>query len=601
MSNRFIFALLLLVGGCVQYDQPEFPATAEGARGFVDQANEKLLELAEKSSRANWVSQNFITFDTEKISAEHRKHYLSAQTDYGVGAARWNDVEVEPDVRRQLDVMRTSITLPAPSDPALSEEVTEIVTRMRSNYGKASYCPEGDDSDCLSITEITRIHAKSRDPEELLDVWKGWRTTSVDSRDDYTRFAELMNMGARELGFDDTGQLWRSPYDMDPDEFAAELDRLWLQVKPLYESLHCYTRSALAEHYGEDLVPLDQPIPAHLLGNIWAQDWANVYDLVAPADADPGYDTEKLLKEADYDALKMVQSGERFFTSLGFEPLPATFWERSLITRPRDREVVCHASAWNIDGHEDLRIKMCTEVNGEDFRTVHHELGHSFYQRAYNQQPFVFRTGANDGFHEAIGDAIALSITPKYLVEIGLLREEPPRSKDIGLLLQRALDKVAFIPFGLLVDQWRWRVFSGDISPSEYNAAWWNLRETYQGVKAPVERSESNFDPGAKFHVPNNTPYTRYFLAHILQFQFHREMCALAGHEGPLNRCSIYGSEAVGERLAAMLEMGKSRPWPEALEVLTGSREIDASAVVDYFAPLKEWLDQQNEGATCGW
>jgi peptidyl-dipeptidase A len=388
---------------------------------------------------------------------------------------------------------------------------------------------------------------------------------------------------------------------MDPTDFAAELDRLWSQVMPLYESLHCYTRKRLADRYGEDIVPLDQPIPAHLLGNPWAQQWGEIYDLVAPANADPGYDLTKLLRRANYNAIQMVESGERFFTSLGFEPLPQTFWERSLFTKPRDRDVVCHASAWNVDNDNDLRIKMCIEVTGEDFRTVHHELGHNFYQRAYNQQPFLFREGANDGFHEAIGDAIALSITPKYLVDVGLLRKEPPASKDIGLLLQTALDKVAFLPFGLLVDQWRWKVFSGEIPPDQYNAAWWDLREKYQGVGAPVERSEADFDPGAKYHVPANTPYTRYFLAHILQFQFHKAMCDAAGYEGPLNRCTIFESEAAGAPLRAMMEMGASRPWPEALEALTGSREMDATALVDYFAPLQEWLNAQNEGLSCGW
>jgi peptidyl-dipeptidase A len=601
VTRTIAIVSLLLAAGCVEYSQPEFPPTPTGARDFVASASAELADLAEKSSRANWLSQNFITYDTERLSGETRMNYVAKQTAAAAEAARWNDVEVDPDIRRQLDLMRTSITLPAPSDPDLTAETTEIVTRMRSNYGKSKYCPTDNEAECLSITEIEKIHTESRDADELLDVWKGWRTTSTGSRADYERFAKLMNQGAQELGFEDTGELWRSGYDMDPDAFADELDRLWGQVLPLYESLHCYTRKRLADHYGEDAVPLDQPIPAHLLGNIWAQDWVNIYDLLAPQDADPGYDITKLLQAADYDALEMVHSGEDFFTSLGFEPLPETFWERSLFTKPRDREVVCHASAWNVDGENDLRIKMCTNVDGEDFRTVHHELGHSFYQRAYNTQPYLYRGSANDGFHEAIGDAIALSITPKYLVDIGLLHEEPPRSKDIGLLLHTALDKIAFLPFGLLVDRWRWAVFNGDISPDEYNAAWWELREKYQGVAAPVARSEADFDPGAKYHVPNNTSYSRYFLAHILQFQFHREMCAMIGNEDPLNRCTIYGSKEAGAKLAAMLEMGKSRPWPDALEALTGSREMDASSVVDYFAPLQAWLDEQNEGLVCGW
>jgi peptidyl-dipeptidase A len=445
------------------------------------------------------------------------------------------------------------------------------------------------------------VLAESTDPAALLEAWTGWRTVSVPMRPEYQRFAELMNEGAGTLGFADTGALWRSGYDMPPDDFAAELDRLWGQVKPLYEALHCYVRAELSEEYGADVVPASGPIPAHVLGNMWAQDWLNVYDLVAPATGGRPYDLTEILKEEGFDAREMVRTAEGFFTSLGFEELPETFWERSLFTQPEDRDVVCHASAWDVDQVEDLRIKMCIDVAEEDFTVIHHELGHNFYQRAYNQLPILYRNSANDGFHEAIGDAIALSVTPAYLVEIGLLDEEPDASSDIGLLLSRALEKVSFLPFGLLVDQWRWQVFSGEIPPAEYNAGWWRLREQYQGVKAPVARTEEQFDPGAKYHVPGNTPYTRYFLAHILQFQFHRELCEIAGFEGPLHRCSIYGNAEAGQALAEMLEMGASRPWPEALEALTGGREMDATAILDYFAPLKTWLDEQNAGRQCGW
>jgi peptidyl-dipeptidase A len=420
-------------------------------------------------------------------------------------------------------------------------------------------------------------------------------------RKDFVRYVELGNKGARELGYADMGAMWRSKYDMPPDAFARELDRLWDQVRPLYLSLHAYVRGRLREKYGPDAVPEKGPIPAHLLGNMWAQEWGNVGPLVAPRDAGPGYDLTARLKGKGVDPKEMVRYGERFFVSLGFAPLPASFWERSLFVKPRDREVVCHASAWDVDNVEDLRIKMCIEISAEDFRTIHHELGHNFYQRAYDKQPFLFRDSANDGFHEAIGDTIALSITPRYLKEIGLIEAEPDPSKDIGLLLEMALDKLAFLPFGLLVDQWRWKVFDGTVSPSGYNAAWWALREKYQGVSAPAPRSEADFDPGAKYHVAANVPYSRYFLADILQFQFHRALCRSAGYSGPLNRCSIYDNKEAGRRLQKVLEMGQSRPWPDALEALTGQREMDATAIADYFAPLKTWLDEQNAGRPVGW
>jgi len=576
--------------------------SADEARSFLEDASTRLEALGVRAARAEWIKANFITVDTEAMAAEASEKYVTASVELAKQASRFNGLQLDANTRRQLEILKRAITMPSPADRALTQELIQIATRMDSNYGKAQYCPgDANGEDCLDIIEIRAIHTESRDPEALLDVWLGWRTTSRVIRDDYQRFVELTNQGAQELGYQDTGLLWRSNYDMSPEAFATEVNRLWEQVLPLYESLHCYVRAKLSNFYGEELVPLDAPIPAHLLGNMWAQDWGNIYDLVAPEDADPGYDLTALLRNAGYDPLKMVRSGENFFSSLGFEPLPDSFWERSLFTKPQDRDVVCHASAWDVEDGDDLRIKMCIEINAEDFQTIHHELGHNYYQRAYKDQPYMFRSSANDGFHEALGDAIALSVTPAYLVELGLLDQEPPASKDIGLLLRDALGKVAFLPFGLLVDQWRWGVFSGEISSDEYNAGWWVLREQYQGIRPPSERTEDLFDPGAKYHIPGNTPYSRYFLAHILQFQFHRAMCEIAGHEGPLNRCTIYGSREAGRRLNAMLEMGMSRPWPDALEALTGERELDASAILDYFAPLQVWLDEQNTGRSCGW
>ena len=395
--------------------------------------------------------------------------------------------------------------------------------------------------------------------------------------------------------------MWREKYDMPPDAFASELDRLWIQVRPLYLSLHTYTRKKLREKYGAAVVPADGPIPAHLLGNMWAQTWDNIYPLLAPPAADPGYDLSAILKQRNTTAQQMAHYGESFFTSLGFAPLPPTFWERSLFTKPRDREVVCHASAWDLDSDNDLRIKMCIEPTAEDFLTIHHELGHNFYQRAYNQQPPLFRDSANDGFHEAIGDTIALSVTPDYLVKIGLIEKAPDASRDIGLLLRKALEKVAFLPFGLMIDKYRWQIFNGQIKPEQYNEAWWKLRKEYQGIAPPNTRSEADFDAAAKYHVAANVPYARYFLADILQFQFHRSLSQIAGCKEPLNRCSIYGNKEAGARLNKMLTLGASQPWQVALQSLTGSKQMDATAIVDYFAPLQKWLDEQNKGEKPGW
>lgn len=573
--------------------------TVQDAKDFVAKAEEELMALYIEGSQVEWVYQNFITEDTAALSAAIGEKTTKAAVRLANEAAKFNHLDLDYDTKRKLEKLKLAMTVPAPQDEAKNKELAKIVADLGGMYGKGKYCRS--ENDCLSLGQMSEILSTSRDYDELLDVWKGWRTVSPPMRPMYQRQVELANEGSKELGYADTGAMWRSKYDMPANDFSKELDRIWGQVKPLYDSLQCHVRAKLGEKYGTDKVPQDRPIPAHLLGNMWAQSWGNIYDLVGPADADPGYDVTELLKEHNYDANKMVVGAEKFFTSLGIDPLPQTFWERSLFTKPRDRDVVCHASAWSLDFKDDLRIKMCIQLTGEEFSTIHHELGHNFYQRAYNVQPLLYQESANDGFHEAIGDTIALSVTPGYLKEIGLLDQVPDESKDIGLLLKMALDKVAFIPFGLLVDQWRWKVFSGEIAPGDYNKAWWELRTKYQGIEAPVARSESDFDAGAKYHVPANTPYTRYFLAHILQFQFHRELCKIAGDTGPVHRCSIYNSKEAGEKLNKMLTMGSSRPWQEALEVVTGSQEMDATAILDYFAPLQTWLDEQNKGRSCGW
>jgi peptidyl-dipeptidase A len=607
MRSRLFLALVAAVslsfvlaaqqpGGSGGTGQP----TAREAGAFLEEMNRELLRLAVAAGRAAWVQATYITPDTELMSAEASEALVSTLTRYAQQASRFDGVQLPPLERRQLDVLKHSLTMSAPPDPKESEELARLVASMEGAYGRAKYCPGGSADDCLEITKITQIMADDRDPTRLLEVWRGWHSAAAPLRNDYARFVELSNKGAKALGYPDTGAMWRSKYDMPPDAFAADIDRVWKQLQPLYVSLHAYVRHRLREKYGDE-VPEKGPLPVHLLGNLWQQDWANIYPLVAPRSERSTFDVTERLKAKRVDAVEMVRIGERFFTSLGFEPLPKTFWERSMFVKPRDREVVCHASAWNIDLVDDLRIKMCIEVNAEDFTTIHHELGHNFYQRAYNQLPVVLRESANDGFHEAIGDTLALSVTPEYLAKIGLLDKAPDASADTALLLRAALDRLAFLPFGLVVDAWRWQVFAGETSPSEYNRAWWDLKRRYQGVAPREPRGEEFFDPGAKYHVPANTPYARYFLSQILQFQFHRALAKTAGCTTPLHRCSIYGSAEAGRAMKTMLEMGASRPWPDALEVVTGQRELDATAMAEYFAPLKTWLDEQNTGKAVGW
>jgi peptidyl-dipeptidase A len=577
--------------------------TAADARKFVEETEAKLYDFSIDAGRTYWINSTYITDDTDALAAKVGAEGTTMSVQAALEAARFNDVEgLDAATRRKLDKLRGGIVLPAPTTEGAATELNEIATKLNSAYGKGKGTLNGEP---INGSDIEAAMGTNRNPDELKEMWASWHTNvGAPMKDDYARMVEIANEGARELGFADVGAMWRSGYDMPADDFAKLTDKLWAQVKPLYDQLHCYTREKLNEKYGADVQQETGPIRADLLGNMWAQEWGNIYEIVAPEGAgDIGFDTTELLVANDYDAMKMVKTGEGFFSSLGFKPLPDSFYERSMFTKPADREVVCHASAWDIDNKDDIRIKMCIKVNGDDFTTIHHELGHNYYQRAYNKQSYLHLDGANDGFHEAIGDAVALSITPEYLVQVGLLDADkvPSADKDIGLLLRQAMDKVAFLPFGLLVDKWRWGVFAGTIQPDDYTSAWHDLKLQYQGIAPPVERPADAFDPGAKYHIPGNTPYSRYFLARILQFQFYKAACDAAGWKGPLHRCSFYGNEKVGAKLNAMLEMGASKPWPDALEAFTGKREMDGSAMISYFAPLMDWLKEENKGKSCGW
>ena len=577
--------------------------TAADARKFVDETEKKLFDFSTDAARTYWINANFITDDTDALAAKVGAEGTTMSVQAALDAARYNNVKgLDAVTRRKLDKLRGGIVLPAPTTEGAATELNEIATKLNSAYGKGKGTLNGEE---INGSDIEAAMGTNRNPEELSEMWESWHTNvGAPMKDDYARMVEIANEGAKELGFADVGAMWRSGYDMPADDFAKLTDKLWAQVKPLYDQLHCYTRDKLNEKYGDAVQPASGPIRADLLGNMWAQEWGNIYDIVAPEGAgDIGFDTTELLISKDYDAMKMVKAGEGFFSSLGFDPLPDTFYKRSLFTKPADREVVCHASAWDIDNVDDIRIKMCIKVNGDDFTTIHHELGHNYYQRAYNKQSYLHLDGANDGFHEAIGDMVALSITPEYLVQVGLLDADkvPSADKDIGLLLRQAMDKVAFLPFGLLVDKWRWGVFQGSIQPADYTTAWHDLKREYQGITPPVDRPADAFDPGAKYHIPGNTPYSRYFLARILQFQFYKAACDEAGWKGPLHRCSFYGNKQVGAKLNAMLEMGASKPWPDALEAFTGTREMDGTAMISYFAPLMDWLKEENKGKSCGW
>ena len=629
--SRFALAAALAFGAAgggmvhAEVAQAQGAPTAAQAQAFVDAAEKESYDFSLDSSRVQWINATNITDDTDAVAAKFGAQYTEMSVRFAKEAAKYATVPgLSAELRRKLDMFRSGIVLPAPTTPGAAAELNEIATKLQSDYGKGMGKLDGKPINGSDIeAEMGTLGHTSAQYQEM---WTSWHDqVGKPMKADYARLVEIANAGAKELGFADTGAMWRSGYDMPPEQFAALTEKIWQEVKPLYDALHCYTRTKLNEKYGDAVQAKTGPIRADLLGNMWAQEWGNIYPLVAPKGAgDLGYDIGDLLvakgfkqttpamfdtsetpeaQRRGYWEKQMFKIGEGFYSSLGFEPLPSTFWERTQFIKPRDRDVVCHASAWDLDNKNDIRVKMCTKVNSDDFITIHHELGHNYYQRAYQKQDPIYLNGANDGFHEAIGDFIALSITPQYLVDIKLLdpAKVPSADKDIGLLLRQAMDKVAFLPFGLLIDRWRWGVFDGSIKPADYNKAWTDMRRQYQGIVPPVDRPADAFDAGAKYHVPGNTPYTRYFLARVLQFQFYEAACKQAGWKGPLHRCSFYGNKEVGAKLNQMLEMGASKPWPDALQTFTGSREMSGKALIAYFAPLKKWLDQQNKGKACGW
>ena len=602
MKNFLSLILIIIVTSCVP--SSEQTLSNQDLEEFL--AN---VELENKKDgpviySASWISSNFITYDSQKVIADYGTKSTLKSLERSREAASFDGLDTSKENQRMLNILKSSFVMPPPLDEELASELSEITTSLEAMYGSGEYCFDGEE--CYDLEAFESIIDNSRDPKELLRAWEGWHEIGKPMKPMYMRMVDIGNQGSVDLGYEGLSDLWFSKYDMPAEDFLDDTDRVWSEVKPLYDALHCHVRAKLNEHYGDEVISKTGPLPVHMLGNMWGQSWSNIYDLVYEEKPDSKYiDVTKIINEKSLSEIEMVEYAEDFFISMGFKPLPKTFWERSLFVKPRDRSVVCHASAWNLDpANNDLRIKMCIEKNEEDFITIHHELGHIFYYQAYNHIPTVFQAGANDGFHEAFGDLLTLSITPDYLVDIGFISEddaEEAKQDPIGLLMKQALDGVVIVPWALMLDKWRSGVFDGEIDESNLNSSWWSLREEYQGINTSYERSENYFDPGAKYHIPGNTPYTRYYLASIMQYQFHEALCNLIDYDGYLHECSIYGNKEAGDRIISTMAMGQSLPWQDAFENLTGSRQLSGKSIMNYYAPLKEWLDEENKNRTCGW
>ena len=602
MKNFLSLILIIIVTSCApSSEQTPSNQDLEEFLANVESENKKDGPVIYSAS---WISSNFITYDSQKVIADYGTKSTLKSLERSREAASFDGLDTSKENQRMLNILKSSFVMPPPLDEELASELSEITTSLEAMYGSGEYC--FDDEECYDLEAFESIIDNSRDPKELLRAWEGWHEIGKPMKPMYMRMVDIGNQGSVDLGYEGLSDLWFSKYDMPAEDFLDDTDRVWSEVKPLYDALHCHVRAKLNEHYGDEVISKTGPLPVHMLGNMWGQSWSNIYDLVYEEKPDSKYiDVTKIINEKSLSEIEMVEYAEDFFISMGFKPLPKTFWERSLFVKPRDRSVVCHASAWNLDpANNDLRIKMCIEKNEEDFITIHHELGHIFYYQAYNHIPTVFQAGANDGFHEAFGDLLTLSITPDYLVDIGFISEddaEEAKQDPIGLLMKQALDGVVIVPWALMLDKWRSGVFDGDIDESNLNSSWWSLREEYQGINTSYERSENYFDPGAKYHIPGNTPYTRYYLASIMQYQFHEALCNLIDYDGYLHECSIYGNKEAGDRIITTMAMGQSLPWQDAFENLTGSRQLSGKSIMNYYAPLKEWLDEENKNRTCGW
>ncbi|KAI8789456.1 Angiotensin-converting enzyme (ACE) [Biomphalaria glabrata] len=573
---------------------------SQAIQDFLLDYNTRAGLIAYDLTEATWNFNTNLTDYNQNITLDKQLKWDQFLQEAASNATGYDTSVMSEADKRQFQIIK-DIGISAQTNETKLKRLNKILSDMESIYSTAKVCLNS--TNCVPLDpDLTKIMAESRDYQLLLDVWKGWSDASGRKMKDlYPEYVELSNEAVQLLGYTDTGAYWRSKYETPT--FEEDVLGLYNQLRPLYEQLHAYVRRKLKAIYGSDNFPASGHIPAHILGNMWAQEWDNLIKELSPYPKKPTFDVTDEMIRQNYTALKIFQTADSFFQSLGLIPMPPEFWNKSVFERPADgREIVCHASAWDFNNGKDFRIKQCTVVNSKDFNTAHHEMGHIEYFLQYANQPIAFRDGANPGFHEAVGDTISLSVnTPEHMYAIGLLKESiEDKKSDINYLMSMALEKIAFLPFGYLIDQWRWKVFRGDITPDKYNEEWWNLRCRYQGIFPPVARSSDDFDPGAKYHIPANYPYISYFVSFVIQFQFHKALCDEAGYKGPLHRCDIYNNTKAGKKLSDMLQLGRSQPWPVAMKIMTGQTKMDAQPLMDYFKPLINFLKKEN-GEDIGW
>ncbi|KAG8179605.1 hypothetical protein JTE90_025770 [Oedothorax gibbosus] len=581
----------------------------EEALQFLQNHDGFALEMANKFALANWNYQSNLTEENKDamlLSMQELAKFNKAGWKNATSFAWKKFQDTNSTVYRWFKKLSILGSAALPEEKL--NELNEIVADMQDVYGKAKVCSQTTPplTPCnLSIEpELTEIFATSKNYDELKHLWSEWRDqTGKQLKDKYLRYIQLSNEAACLNGFADAGELWREGYESET--FENEVDELLRTLFPFYQQLLAYVRGKLIETYPLSGIKPDGPIPAHLLGNMWGEQWNNIFDIIKPFPDKESPDATPAMQKKKMTPLEIFKLSEDFFTSLGLIEMTQEFWNRSIIEKPTDRDMVCHASAWDFGDGKDFRIKQCTKIDMEDLITVHHEMGHIEYFLQYANLPLVFRDGANEGFHEAVGDTIALSVaTPEHLKKVNLLDEvEEDEESEINTLMRTALEKIAFLPFGYLIDAWRWKVFDGTYKKEELNTKWWELRLKYQGVCPPVRRTNEDLDAASKYHVVADITYMRYFVSFIVQFQFHKALCDEAGYKGPLHKCDIYQNRDAGKLLSDMLSLGSSKPWKEAMLIVTKGKteKMDAQPIIDYFEPLLKWLKDKNKNTFIGW
>lgn len=596
-SCNFVVIICVLVA-LIPYLSAINNTSEEAALEFLERYTTEGEKLFHDHVLQNWNLYTDLTEENQQKSAESAANLGLFIREMKDEVASFDLSALSTETRMQLELI-LSFSGSGLSGNKLGR-LRLLGNQMTERYSTGKVCKGDDSDDCLPFDpDLETLMATSRNCSVLYWAWYGWRESVANqqARDDFAEYVSLLNEGSRTQGWADTGDKWRQTLYMR-DDLKEETARLYAEIKPLFLSLHAYVRRKLYEYYGSDYVNLNGPIPSHLLGNMHPRAWTNIMDIVTPYPSKKRIDVTELIKAKNYTGLAMAKLADDFFKSLGMIPVNPRFFRDSMFEKPDDgRQVVCYPVAFDFYNKEDFRIKMCTDPSFEDFIILHHEMGHIQYFMQYKDLPLVFRNSPNPGFHEGIGDTIVLStVTNKHLHTIGLLEELPEEDNEtsINFLMQMALDNVAFMPFGYLIDLYRWKVFDGSIPPEKLNEEWWRMRRDLEGLIPPVSRNENNLDAVSYFHIAYDVPHIRYFVSRILTFQFHEALCNESGHTGPLHECDIYGSKAAGDLFSEFLSQGAKYPWDDTLEIITGQRVMSASSFLKYFQPLNDWLVKQN-------